>query len=286
MSSTTGVSSPASAPALRGAPTWDDRAQRFKTRRLLLLLTGLVVVVWLVLIGWVIFGQPIEEMKAQALAAGASLTVVLAPVIAAAAAVERTLETVFNIIEGSWHSLIALLGRGMRWLKNAETEMVEARQWLAVVSTRYNQEMSTLRIGSQASLADMTKDAQQKMADANALLQMAEQRLTDAEKNLAEVTSAAAYKSAKSAGSIVLGLMLGVIVAAVGSLQMFAMLGIDSVPAKIDVLVTGLVIGSGSYPVHSLVGLLQQAKDTLDSAKGALSRTGLVKQAAPEKPPA
>ncbi len=286
MSSTADVTSPGSRPPLPGAPKWDERAKRQRTRTWLFLLIGLIVVIWLVLLGWVVFGPPIEEMRAQALAAGANLTVVLAPVLAAAAAVERTLETVFNIIEGSWHSLIALLGRGMRWLKNAETELIEARQWLAVVSTRYNEEMSSLRLGGQASLADMTKEAQQKMADANALLQMAEQRLTEAEKNLAEVTTASAYKSAKAAASIVIGLMLGVIVAAVGSLQMFAMLGIDLVPAKMDVLVTGLVIGSGSYPVHSLVGLLQQAKDTLDSAKGALSRTGLAKQPAPEKPQA
>ena len=45
---------------------------------------------------------------------------------------------------------------------------------------------------------------------------------------------------------------------------MFALLGIDAVPARIDVLITGLVIGSGSYPVHSLVGILQQGKDALD----------------------
>jgi hypothetical protein len=51
---------------------------------------------------------------------------------------------------------------------------------------------------------------------------------------------------------------------------MFAMLGIGAVPARVDVLITGLVIGSGSYPVHSLVGLLQQAKDTLDSTQSYL----------------
>src|SRR4030095_16889416 len=80
------------------------------------------------------------------------------------------------------------------------------------------------------------------------------------------------YISAKSAISIVLGLMLGVIIAAVGQLQMFALLGIAVVPAKFDVFITGLVIGSGSYPVHSLVGILQQGKDTLDSAKGYFNR--------------
>jgi hypothetical protein len=53
---------------------------------------------------------------------------------------------------------------------------------------------------------------------------------------------------------------------------MFAMLGIAVVPAQIDVLITGLVIGSGSYPVHSLVGILQQGKGAVDSVKGYFNR--------------
>jgi hypothetical protein len=59
-----------------------------------------------------------------------------------------------------------------------------------------------------------------------------------------------------------------VVVAAIGQLQMFAMLGISAVHARIDVFITGPVIGSASYPVHSLVGIVQQGKDTLDSVKG------------------
>ena len=77
--------------------------------------------------------------------------------------------------------------------------------------------------------------------------------------------------------------MLGVIIAAVGQLQMFAMLGIGVVPAHIDVLITGLVIGSGSYPVHSLVGILQQGKGAVDSAKGYLNRLSPEAQATRQK---
>jgi hypothetical protein len=104
------------------------------------------------------------------------------------------------------------------------------------------------------------------------MMVLAQKRLEDAESNLAAVTSSDSYISAKSAASIVLGLMLGVIIAAIGQLQMFAMLGVAAVPARFDVFITGLVIGSGSYPVHSLVGILQQSKDTLDSAKGYFNR--------------
>jgi hypothetical protein len=37
-----------------------------------------------------------------------------------------------------------------------------------------------------------------------------------------------------------------------------------AMPGRIDVFATGIVIGSGAYPVHSLVGMLQQGRDALD----------------------
>ncbi|HXD10267.1 MAG TPA: hypothetical protein VN653_09405, partial [Anaerolineales bacterium] len=138
-------------------------------------------------------------------------------------------------------------------------------------SDKYNAEMRGLQI-DESSISSITDAIRLKMEAANKMMALAQKRLADAESNLDAVTSSDSYISAKSAVSIVLGLMLGVIIAAVGQLQMFALLGIAVVPAKFDVFVTGLVIGSGSYPVHSLVGILQQGKDTLDSAKGYFNR--------------
>jgi hypothetical protein len=226
---------------------------------------------WLVLISWVFFYAHIDDATFPAPEAGANLTLVLAPVLVAAAAVERTLESTFNVVEGSWHTLVAYLGRGLRWLKSAEIEVKQARQFLAEASDKYNAEMRGLQI-DESSISSMTDAIRLKMEAANKMMALAQKRLGDAESNLDAVTSSDSYISAKSAISIVLGLMLGVIIAAVGQLQMFALLGIAVVPAKFDVFVTGLVIGSGSYPVHSLVGILQQGKDTLDSAKGYFNR--------------
>ena len=276
------MSSPVTPPVkgMGGMPKWDEGDKRRAMKKWFTALIVAVIAIWIMLIGWVFVFAPVEDMKAEALKAGVDLTLVLAPVLAAAAGVERLLETIFNVIESGWKSMVAYLGRGLRWLKNAEIEMLEARQWLADMSERYKREMKDL------SLSEPVEKVQEKIATANATLELAGRRLADAEKNLAEVTSSSGYKSAKAAATIVLGLMLGEIVAAIGSLQMFAMLGIDVVPARVDVFITGLVIGSGSYPVHSLVGLLQQAKDTLDSAKGALSRTSATRQATAEKPAA
>ena len=254
-----------------GMPTWSEREQFFKVQRWFRVLIAAVVLLWLLLIGWVLFIAPIKNAEASKLEAGANLTLVLAPVLVAAAAVERTLESVFNVIEGSWHKMVAYLGRGLRWLKSAEVEVKQARQFLAEASDKYNMEMRSLQIGD-ISVSEITDTIRIKMEAANKMMTLAQKRLSDAERNLDDVTSSDSYISAKSAVSIVLGLMLGVIIAAIGQLQMFALLGIAAVPARFDVLITGLVIGSGSYPVHSLVGILQQGKDTLDSAKGYFNR--------------
>ena len=256
-----------------GMPLWDEGDKRRAMKRWLKILVAVIVGVWLILIGHVFFIAPITDADARELGVGVDLMVVLAPVLAAAAGVERMLETIFNIIEGAWKSMIAYLGRGMRWLKNAEIEVIEARQWLADASTVYNQKMRELSFDPGMALGSLTTELQDKMGAATNLVHMAEARLADAEKTLSNVTSSDGYRSAKGAASVVLGLMFGVIIAALGSLQMFAMLGIAAVPARVDVFITGLIIGSGSYPVHSLVGILQQGKDTLDGVKGFFNRS-------------
>ena len=257
--------------------------QHLSMKRWFVFLVALIVVLSVALIVWVLFFALIDKATVAKLEASASLTVVLAPVLAAAAGVERMLETVFNIIEGSWKSMVAYLGRGLRWLNSVEVEVDASRQWLADVSARYNEEMRSLQMKPGMSVADLSNEMQAKITQSKVMLDLAEKRLADAQANLGQVTSADDYRSAKAAASIVLGLMMGVIVAALGQLQMFAMLGIGVVPAHVDVLITGIVIGTGSYPVHSLVGILQQTKDTLDSAKGYLNRAAPAVKAVEQK---
>ena len=264
-----------------GMPTWDNEKKFLKTRAWFRVLVIVFVALWLILIAWVLL-SPIKDAEALPLAVGANLTIVLAPVLAAAAAVERTLESIFNVLENSWRTMVAYLGRGLRWLKNAEVEVQQARQFLANASEKYNAELKDIQFG-QASASALADQIQVKVNAANKLMVLAQQRLENAEGNLAAATSSDSYVNAKAAASIVLGLMLGVIIAGVGQLQMFAMLGIGIVPPQIDVLITGLVIGSGSYPVHSLVGILQQGKGTVDSVKGYLNRLSPEAQAIRQK---
>src|SRR5687768_724040 len=263
-------------------PAWDEGYQFFRMQRWFRILVMLVIGLWIGLIAWVLLYAPITDATAKALEASANLTVVLAPVLAAAAAVERTLETIFNVLEGSWRTMVAYLGRGMRWLKSAEVEVKQARQFLADVADRYNTEMENFEIGS-VSVSELTLAAQARIDAVNKMMGVAQQRLKAAEENLGNATSSKNYINAKAAVSIVLGLMLGVIIAALAQLQMFALLGVSTVPARFDVLITGLVIGSGSYPVHSLVGILQQGKDTLDSVKGYFNRSAPSGQAVEQR---
>jgi len=275
----TSISTPVAASG--GMPTWSDRDQFFKTRRWFRFLVAIIIILWLALIVWVLRSN-INDAEALPLAVGANLTIVLAPVLAAAAAVERTLESVFNVMEGSWRTMVAYLGRGLRWLKNTEIEVQQARQFLDEVSDKYSAELQGIQFGG-TSVSALTNEIQARIDTANKLMALAQGRLEKAEDSLADITSSEGYIRAKAAASIIIGLMLGVVIAAIGQLQMFAMLGIGVVPPQIDVLITGLVIGSGSYPVHSLVGILQQGKSTVDSVKGYFNRLSPEAQATRQK---
>jgi hypothetical protein len=247
-----------------GMPLWDPQQQFIWTRRLLRLVILLLVFVWVFLLGWVFFYAPITQLNVTPLPVGANLTIVLAPIIAASTAVERGLETFFNVLEGRWHTLVAYLGRGLRWLKSAETEVQQSRQFLADVSEKYSAELQGIAVND-LTPTQLAASVGSRLGEAGRLMSLAEQRLAAAEANLSTVTSADSYVSAKAAAAIIIGLWLGIVLASIAQLQMFAMLGVGAVPARVDVFITGLIIGSGSNPVHSLIGLLQQGKDALDS---------------------
>ena len=178
---------------------------------------------------------------------------------------------------------VAYIGYGMRWLKRAETEVADARQWMQNIGTAYNDlrskylnEMNQLmqqpvleQLASQ--LEDLKQKADRETANLQVMLAEAEARVAQAETKLSQASDSPDYRNAKAAASVVLGLMLGVVVATVGQIKMFALLGI-AMPARIDVFATGIVIGSGSYPVHSLVGILQQGRDALDGLGNFLNQ--------------
>jgi ElaB/YqjD/DUF883 family membrane-anchored ribosome-binding protein len=257
---------------------------RKRTRVFVIALVSLVVVIWIGLFIWVFLIAPVSPTTGVvAPPAGTDLLVIMAPVVAVATGVERLLESVFNTLENVWRTGVAYLGYGMRWLKRAETEVADARVWMQNIGMIYNNleakytdEMNQLMQQPDleklaAQLENLRNRADQETANVQRMLAEAEARVAETEKRLSQASSSPDYISAKAAASVVLGLMLGVIVATVGQIKMFALLGI-AMPARIDVFATGIVIGSGSYPVHSLVGILQQGRDALDGLGNFLNR--------------
>ena len=147
--------SPSSGPKpSTSGPNWDPRSKYFQTRLRFGLLLALVAAITLGVIYWVAT-QNITQAEVKPLAVGANLTLILAPVLAASAGVERFLETIFTIVEGNARALVAYLGRGMRWLHNAESEVDNARQWLANVSTEYNRQLKELPFSGMTSVVSM-----------------------------------------------------------------------------------------------------------------------------------
>ncbi|MEK7784132.1 MAG: hypothetical protein AAB658_01745, partial [Chloroflexota bacterium] len=106
-----------------------------------------------------------------------------------------------------------------------------------------------------------------------ATLKVVEDRVERAESLLAGVTTKSpTYRQAKRLASLYISVLLGLLIASVGSVQMLHLLGIfkGQTAVAFDVLVTGVVMATGSGPVHSVINILQQGKEALESASGFL----------------
>ena len=170
-----------------------------------------------------------------------SVALILAPLLAAATAIERCIEGIFGLVEGVILSLGRFLGLGGEYV-----------QWAQDQAKRYREQLLKMK-------ADLTQ------------IRAVERQLIDAEQRLKDYLKSEPWVSGKKVVSLVLGIVLGVLLALATKLKMFELLGIKLVPATADMLVTGLVIGTGSAPVHSLIGILQKTKDAIDENR-ALAR--------------
>ncbi len=188
------------------------------------------------------------------------IALVLAPLMALALAIERLIETVFDLLEESLSEVANLGSVTQQGLKNLEDGLAQA--WKAFDEATYRPESDP---------------------DKLKLLGAAHERIKKANERLAGITADPKYISSKRALSILLGLALGLIVAITSDEGIFQLLRMP-VPRILDMLVTGFVIGAGSGPMHSLVGILQGVKDSianiggladLKNVKGKLKEAGI-----------
>lgn len=105
--------------------------------------------------------------------------------------------------------------------------------------------------------ADVLDKAQEQSNLINTMITMAKKRVSDAERELESVIAAPGYRRAKAVACTLTGLQLGVLLATLIQVQLFALLGIAVVPARIDVLMAGLTIGALTRPIHLIVQSLQ-----------------------------
>ena len=176
---------------------------------------------------------------------------VLSPFLAVAVGIERFIETFFDTGEQALKGVSDII-EGVRpavgWVEN---ELLEA-------------------YGAVEALAQTDGV---KKGDAQALekLALAEERLVKAEERVANVVKDPKYLAWKRALSIWIGLLVGLEVAVLGDIGMLRAIGIPT-PRILDMLVTGLVIGAGPGPMHSLLGILENGKGAIanlaDLARG------------------
>jgi hypothetical protein len=185
---------------------------------------------------WLFYIPPLPKVVGD-------VSTLLGPLVAVSVAIERLLETLFDTYEQSVRSVADIISAPVDTLDWVGREYKDAYEAAADAAKT---------VGVNAAPADMDK------------LNKAEQRLAQAEGRLRCWTTSPEYIAWKRALSIWAGLLVGLLVSIMGDLGMLHMIGIP-VPRLMDMLVTGLVIGAGPGPMHSLIGILQSGKDAMDN---------------------
>lgn len=257
--------------AARAAPTEDEveelEARDRKRRFLQVILWGLIVVlvaavpVTVILkalpqeggLGWLVAIKdlPVGEIG--------EISSVLAPFLAIAVTIERLLETGFDWYEQWVQGVAELVSEVRKPIDWVETELLNAYQAIEEIAGE---------LGGRPDEESLR------------LFSAAEERLARAEARLLNWVNAPEYVAMKRAISIFVGLFVGLEVAILGDLGMFNAIGVP-VPRILDMLVTGLVVGAGPGPMHSLIGILQGGKNALDKL-GSLAEGKTVQAAVSE----
>lgn len=191
--------------------------------------------------------------KAVGGALPADIAVSLGPILALALAIERLIETIFDMFESNIEQVAKYTAAGKKGL-----------EYIRDVTALYNTEMFNAKDALREAMANSNTSPEKKNELVKAL-EDAEQRLKDAGSLWENLPKDPRYISWKRALSIWLGLFVGMVVAVFNEQGLFYYLNLP-VPRLLDMFVTGFVLGAGSGPMHSLIGILQSAKETLANA--------------------
>jgi len=168
---------------------------------------------------------------------------ILAPLVAISVAIERSLETLFDWFEQSTRAVADVL-----------SVPKDALDWIG-------REYQNAYEAAKKAAEEVGVDAK---GDTLEGLKTAEARLAKAEERLRSWVNAPEYLAWKRALCIWVGLLVGLLVAVLADLGIFRLIGIP-MPRLLDMLITGLVMGAGSGPMHSIIGILQGGKDAVNN---------------------
>jgi hypothetical protein len=168
---------------------------------------------------------------------------ILGPLLAISVALERIIEKAFAWFENASRSAAKIL-----------KTPVEALDWTGQQYQR-----------AYAAVEELIKQLQgtptnnlEKLGE----LEAAKLWLKNAEEWLSGWVKSPEYVAKKRALSIYAGLVAGLSLSILGDLTMMRYIGINT-PLFLDVIATGLIIGAGPGPMHSIIGILQEGKDAL-----------------------
>ncbi len=188
--------------------------------------------------------------------------IALGPILALALAIERLIETIFDMFETNIAQVAKYTSAGEKGLK-----------YIDDITTLYTDEMFKAKNALMEAM-NSSETSPAKKSELLSALEAAEQRLKDTGVFWENLPKDPQYVSWKRAITIWLGLVAGMVVAVFNDQGLFYYLN-QPVPRLLDMLVTGFVLGAGSGPIHSLVGILQSAKDSLSNV-GSLAGFGAV----------
>ncbi|MEM7331176.1 MAG: hypothetical protein AAF490_03720 [Chloroflexota bacterium] len=182
-------------------------------------------------IGWLFESKIIEETGPIG-----ELSIALAPLLALALAIERSVETLFDYFEGEVENVATIANVSKEGFQELEDKLNAA--WQAV--------------NEASSLDDIE------------LFNQAEAKLASISEIFKGFNKNPVYVGYKRRMSIYIGFMLGFIVAIFTDQGLFEYLQIG-VPRIVDMLFTGAALGAGAGPMHSLVGALDGLKSSLQA---------------------
>lgn len=178
-----------------------------------------------------------------------SIETALAPILALALAIERLIETIFDFFETN-----------LKEVAKKTTGAAQSLDYIEQMSKLYTKQMNQAKDALQLAIdGNQPQEVKDKLALA---VQKAEDLVLEAGNRLELLPKDPKYVSWKRAISILLALSMGMVVAVFVDKGVFYYLNFN-VPRLLEMLLTGFILGAGSGPLHSLIGILQGAKDAL-----------------------